>query len=371
VKTLRTAPIALLGLVLAVALLGSSCSSTNPVALQVGEWQLSSSDFQDQLNDWFDATKEATGEAGVQGLRAIGTDGAPNDGTWTTAYTSFLLNVQALSQIYQQAAAERGLEITDADLAAARDRVEGEFLSSTGASYFDTLPSSYTDALLRGIAAETLVGRDVVDSSTTEEALRNLFESSSAQFSEDMVCASHILVFAGEGNGRTTPTDAEYAEALAEIDAIRAGLTAQNFEQVARDRSEDNGSAEDGGDLGCSPRGSFVEAFDEAAWNQPVGVVGQPVRTEYGYHVILVRSRGEVTFDMVRDQLAAQVENSSANLVAAERQRLAEELGVTVDGRWGRWDPQAAEVTVPAGPLQPSTTLASLTAPSGAASSSQ
>src|SRR6478672_6482395 len=58
VKTLRTAPIALL----ALALVGASCSSANPVALQVGDWQLSNSTLETQMESFAKAYAAATSQ---------------------------------------------------------------------------------------------------------------------------------------------------------------------------------------------------------------------------------------------------------------------------------------------------------------------
>jgi parvulin-like peptidyl-prolyl isomerase len=351
VKTLRSAPIALLGLVLALALVGSSCSSTNPVALQVGDWQLSNSDFQDQLNSFYEATKAAEGEASAAQLHGT------TPGTWSTRYTAFMLNVQALSRVAQQAVADRGLEITDADLANARSSVESQFATSSGGSYFDTLPSSYTDAVVRGVAAQDVLGAALVSEASTDDALRVIYESTPA-FQQEQACVSHILIVAGQPDGTTTPSDADYAAALAQIQQLQNGLSPATFANVAAASSDDTGSGSQGGDLGCSVKGGYVPEFDDAVWSQPIGEISSPVKTIYGYHLILVRSRGKLTFEEARSQLLAEVQNSGQSLLNREFAKVANEIGVTVDGRFGDFDETTGQITTPAGPSQPSTTLA-------------
>ena len=56
-----------------------------------------------------------------------------------------------------------------------------------------------------------------------------------------------------------------------------------------------------------------------AAWAQPGGVVGQPVKTKFGYHLILVRSRGVLGFDDVKSQIAAQVTRNPQQLQTRSR----------------------------------------------------
>jgi tetratricopeptide (TPR) repeat protein len=50
-------------------------------------------------------------------------------------------------------------------------------------------------------------------------------------------------------------------------------------------------SAGKGGDLGWFPKGQMVKEFDTAAFSQQVGVVGEPVKTQFGYHLVLVEER--------------------------------------------------------------------------------
>lgn len=356
VKTLRSAPIALLGLVLALALVGSSCSSTNPVALQVGDWQLSNSDFQDQLKSFYDVYVEATSEATANQQLRGSADGT-SVGQWSTSFTAQFLNDQMSLQLAKIAVDERGLEVTQSDLDAARQTLEQNYSTQSGQSVFGNLLESYQQVLVEGVAAQTVLAADLEKDATSDEALRRLFDASADKYAEPQACASHILILAGNADGQTTPSDADYAAALTKIQQVQNGLTAENFATAAAANSED-GSATNGGDLGCAPVGTYVTAFDDAVWSQPIGQVGQPVKTEYGYHLVLVRARGVLSFDDVKDQLLAQVQENPELLVQAELTRLANEVGVTVDGRYGDFDPATGQITAPAGPLQPSTTLA-------------
>lgn len=61
-----------------------------------------------------------------------------------------------------------------------------------------------------------------------------------------------------------------------------------DFEELAREYSQDPGSAENGGDLGCNPKGGFVPEFDDAAFDAEEGEIVGPVETEFGYHVLEV-----------------------------------------------------------------------------------
>ena len=186
--------------------------------------------------------------------------------------------------------------------------------------------------------------------------MRRLYDASGDKYKGEQVCASHILIFAGTGQGQSTPTDAEYAQSLAKITQIQSQLKGtSNFADLAKANSDDSGSGANGGDLGCNPRGAFVPEFDDAAWNQPIGVVGKPVKTQYGYHLILVRVRGELSFDAVKDDLAASLKSNLSSLLAAELSDVAAGVQIGVDGRYGQIIVNSGSIVAPSGATSPST----------------
>ena len=81
---------------------------------------------------------------------------------------------------------------------------------------------------------------------------------------------SHILV-------------AKQSEALTILDRIKNG---EKFGKLAKDLSTDTGSAKRDGSLGYFTKGKMVKAFEDAAFKLQVGQVSEPVKTEYGYHII-------------------------------------------------------------------------------------
>lgn len=83
-----------------------------------------------------------------------------------------------------------------------------------------------------------------------------------------------------------------------------------DFAELARENSQDPGSAENGGDLGCLGKGETVPPFEEAAFAADQGEVVGPVETEFGYHLIEVTDiREEQTqpLDEVETQITAQL----------------------------------------------------------------
>lgn len=90
----------------------------------------------------------------------------------------------------------------------------------------------------------------------------------------DMARARHILV-------------ADEATAQATLAELQAGA---DFATLAAQRSQDTGSAANGGDLGWTPRGEFVPPFEEAIFSLPLNTP-QIVQTDFGFHIVEVLER--------------------------------------------------------------------------------
>lgn len=140
----------------------------------------------------------------------------------------------------------------------------------------------------------------------SEQDLRERYEAERARFgSPEARLVSHVLVRAEGGDA-----DAQ-REALAKAEAIASEARGEgaDFPALARRDSADLGSREQGGDLGWIERGLTDPAFEEVAFAIEAGQVSDPVRTDDGFHVILVREIREATqkpFEEVRDELAAE-----------------------------------------------------------------
>ena len=165
-----------------------------------------------------------------------------------------------------------------------------------------------TIALMQGISpekfdrmfTESLLATKVVNLQTngiaepTDEAAKARFdeivkEHPEAAHMPDQVTAAHILVMAK----KDSVTPEEDAAALAKINSIRErALAGEDFGALAQEFSEDPGSRDNGGEYTFG-RGRMVPEFEKAAFEQEIGVVGEPVRTSYGYHILKVLERRE------------------------------------------------------------------------------
>jgi peptidyl-prolyl cis-trans isomerase C len=140
-----------------------------------------------------------------------------------------------------------------------------------------------------------------VDPEVTDEELREIFEQ---ERPGERVRARHILLRIPDG---ADEADAAAVRELAE-DLRRRAAAGEDFAALAREHSEDPGSAERGGDLNFFGRGTMVAPFEEAAFALEPGEVSDVVETQFGFHVIRVEERDSPTLDDVRAQLRQEIQ---------------------------------------------------------------
>lgn len=158
-----------------------------------------------------------------------------------------------------------------------------------------------------------------------ELALKQYFEDHKSEFVvRDERAMRHILVAVQPGAEEADVSKAR-DEALVLLSRLRAG---EDFAALAREHSDDPGSAANGGDLGWVERGMMVPAFEEAGFALVQGEVSEVVRTDFGFHIIEVtelRGGEGGSFDEFRDQVDAAYRKFEAeNLYFEYAERLAE-----------------------------------------------
>jgi len=178
------------------------------------------------------------------------------------------------------------------------------------------------------IAFPVLDGAKVPDGAVAEEAVaaflasrdadaRALYDEHKDRYDvPEQVRARHILIRLASD---APPDEVAAAEqkAQAALARVRAG---EDFAKVAGETSDDAGSKADGGDLGFFRRGQMVKAFEDAAFGQAPGELGEPVRSEFGIHLIRVeekRSPQRHPYEEVREDLAREILGREAARAAA------------------------------------------------------
>jgi parvulin-like peptidyl-prolyl isomerase len=118
----------------------------------------------------------------------------------------------------------------------------------------------------------------------------------------------HILITINKDAPDQAVEDANaLAKAIAIRDQLRQNPDSQDlWNQLAKDQSQDPGSADSGGELGWVGKGQFVQAFEDAAKALAIGQISDPVKSDFGYHVIQVEERrGPTENDIVKRWFAS------------------------------------------------------------------
>ena len=137
----------------------------------------------------------------------------------------------------------------------------------------------------------------------------------------EQVKARHILIrFQGsQVPAKTGQKDLSDAEALAKANDIRAKVLAGgDFAKLAETESDDVGTAPRGGDLGSFGKGRMVPAFEKAAFAAEVGKITEPVKSQFGYHLIVVQEHSTKTFDEVKPEIEQKSKPDMAQKALAE-----------------------------------------------------
>lgn len=183
----------------------------------------------------------------------------------------------------------------------------------------------------QGVIADKVRDRLVADAGPlTDEDVTEAYATQELSLTE--ACLSHILV-AGE------------EEALAAKARLDAG---EDFATVAKELSTDPSAQENSGDLGCGPLSTYVPEFGQGALAAEIGTVTDPVRSQFGYHLILVTSRETQPLDEVREQLVAQLESDRASELL--RDWLLAALGaatIEIEPEYGQWSADPPQVLPP------------------------
>jgi peptidyl-prolyl cis-trans isomerase C len=151
----------------------------------------------------------------------------------------------------------------------------------------------------------TILENGIRDSTKVDDAsLREYYESHKSEF--ERVHARHILIrFHGSAvpmkpGGKDLSEEEALDQAKKLIARIKAG---EDFAKIAMAESFDNGAATNGGDLGWFGHGQMLPSVEEAAFKLQPGEISDPVKSQFGYHIIKVEARESKSFDDVRESI--------------------------------------------------------------------
>ena len=139
----------------------------------------------------------------------------------------------------------------------------------------------------------------------TDEEMKKYYEEHKKDYYKDEVKASHILISTVDDNGKPL-SEAKKKEAKKKAEEVlKKAKSGEEFSELAKEYSDDPGSAANGGDLGYFTKGQMVQPFEEAAFSLKPGEISGLVESEHGYHIIKVYDKidKQLSFDEVKDQI--------------------------------------------------------------------
>jgi foldase protein PrsA len=187
-----------------------------------------------------------------------------------------IFNQMVQGLLIDQYAKDNNINISDADVAAKEDEIKSKYPPG---QFEQILKSqSLTEADVQRILRQQLVVEKAVGANVkvSDADIKAYLDKNHATLdTPEQVRARHILV--------ADLATAEKVEAQ-----LKAGA---KFEDMAAKYSTDPSSKIKGGELGFFSKGQMVPAFQDAAFSQPLNVVGPPVKSPFGYHVIEVEEK--------------------------------------------------------------------------------
>jgi peptidyl-prolyl cis-trans isomerase C len=155
---------------------------------------------------------------------------------------------------------------------------------------------------LKDEVRRTLALSKYLDERVSDDEKRSYFEENKSAFNDEKVKASHVLI-----DTTKLKTDAELEKVRQKIEEVKNEIdNGADFAEMAKKYSTCP-SAENGGDIGFFQRkGSIVEEFAKVAFSMEVGEVSEPVKSQFGYHIIKVTDKEEgkdVSYEDVADMV--------------------------------------------------------------------
>jgi peptidyl-prolyl cis-trans isomerase C len=219
-----------------------------------------------------------------------------------------------------------GVEIRQSDIAIAEEDLGRDIPANDAQGRRDYVVGYLTDMILVAKAAEakkipdspafkqklvwlrykalmeSVLG-DESKTATAEPALRKIYEDATKQMSgQEEVRARHILFRVTDPSNQALSKAAE-DKVKATIERLKKG---EDFATLAQTLTEDPSGKQNGGDLGFFTRDQMVPEFSEVAFRLEKGQVSDPIKTQFGWHVLKVedkRQRAAPPFEQVREEI--------------------------------------------------------------------
>ena len=284
-----------------VGLVAVGCSTVKPTALRVGDTRVSRDSVDADLTGYekglLASAPTAADREQLQGSLRTGKGFSPD---FTVAVLNRRVNAIALDSAFAASGAKT-VTVTKES----RTRAEE---AMGGAKAFAALPKELQDRELRLVSLPPLLAEKKAKSLGTPE---EFYKANTGRFTLE-ACSRHILIADEKRAG-----------------AVRAKIVAgEDFADLAKLESTDTGSGSNGGDLGCGDPKQFVPEFANAIRTLNIGELSKPVKTQFGFHLIEVKSRKIAPFAQVKSAIGDDILAKAREDVEAEVAGIAKDLSV-------------------------------------------
>lgn len=224
------------------------------------------------------------------------------------------LNVYMMEALLLKEAGEMGIKVTREEIEKQRERYLArndlteknlqENLDNADLTTEDLYRYFENNLILSRVSEKKFSARKPSD----EEA-KEFYSSNYELYNRpEKISVSHILLCHKDSAGCASDLTRKEAKGLA--DNIQKIATPENFAELARRYSSDR-TGSNGGDLGEISRGSAVPAFEKAAFSLKRGEISSPVETDFGFHIIYVRSKQKaraIKFEEAKESVKRELE---------------------------------------------------------------
>ncbi|NRG44705.1 peptidylprolyl isomerase [Bacillus sp. CRN 9] len=214
------------------------------------------------------------------------------DDALSSQYGSTVLDTLISDEIIRQEMKKENIKVSDKEIA---EEMEAYMDTFGGEDTFnEVLKNSGVDvSIIEKNIMTYLASKKILEPriEITDEEIQTYFDENKDSFDkEEEVEASHILV-----------DDEKTAK-----EVVKKIEQDEDFAELAKEYSTDTASKDNGGELGFFAKGDMVKEFEEKAFGMENGDISEPVKTEYGYHIIKVTDKQEpkkAELEEVKDEI--------------------------------------------------------------------
>jgi peptidyl-prolyl cis-trans isomerase C len=219
--------------------------------------------------------------------------------------------------------AAAGITVPEADVDAQIAKIKAQFPSdedfSKQLAQVGQTPEQLSETIRKMLQQQRWLESQLAGKiEVTEDEAKKFYDENKTEFTQpETVKASHILFRVNKEDSEEVANQKLKAAQGAEARAKKG----EDFTALAKELSEEPGAKESGGDLGFFPKDRMVPEFAEVAFNEKVGEISDPVRTQFGWHVIKVTEKkpaGTLPYDEVKSQLLTYLKAKKQEEAAQE-----------------------------------------------------